>query len=404
MRKIVLTLVALLFVAAPVAYAQDPATLAGNWLANYQNDEGSYDNDFFLTSLAIAALASVGQQNEAALDWLESNVSDELDLSDASMGIIAVLAAGEDVGSFAEGNLLGTYTALLRAERGEHIDGLCLGLVARHNLGIPLPETAIAALVNFQNEDGGYSDELAGPSNVLATSLCIHVLAVTEEAEALENALDYLDVVQLDDDGWSYGPENNISDPVGTAIATQALIAADETLSDWGSPERTLFGFLDAETGAFVFDTGSENLTALATAFALPVFRGKSLNSFAIVAESEDSVENEDTIEGPALDQNWKLVGDGFGMEELDTADDFFVTVVDPFTDEELYGIEIINWTAEYQYTGYIVEQYMTAEILNWMAEQDPATWEHISVSTLNLLSEDELVQLPEDIQALVEE
>jgi hypothetical protein len=90
-------------------------------------------------------------------------------------------------------------------------------------------------------------------------------------------------------------------------------------------------------------------------------------------------------------------------MAELDTADDFFVTVIDPFTQEELYGVQIINWVAEYQYTGYIVEQFLPGEILVWMGEQDPTTWENISDETLKKLPPEELAKLPAEVQARVQ-
>ncbi|MFP4323759.1 MAG: fasciclin domain-containing protein [Anaerolineales bacterium] len=106
--------------------------------------------------------------------------------------------------------------------------------------------------------------------------------------------------------------------------------------------------------------------------------------------------------EGPALDENWDAVAGGFGMDELDTADDFFQTVIDPFAEDpdaaELYGIEIINWTAAYRYTGFIVENYLTAETLIWMNEQDPTTFELISQTTLDRMPEAERAQLPDDL------
>jgi transforming growth factor-beta-induced protein len=125
----------------------------------------------------------------------------------------------------------------------------------------------------------------------------------------------------------------------------------------------------------------------------------------APVEEAEETEEGDSAFpEGPALQQNWAIVGDGFGMEELDSADDFFVTVNDPFTGDELYGVQIINWTAEYEHTGFIVENSLPADVLIWMAEQDPTTWENISPVTVSLLPAEELAKLPEEVQALAAE
>ncbi len=106
--------------------------------------------------------------------------------------------------------------------------------------------------------------------------------------------------------------------------------------------------------------------------------------------------------EGPVLDENWDAVAGGFSMDELDTADDFFVTVIDPFAadpdEAELYGVEIINWTATYQYTGFIVENFLTAEVLLWMNDQDPTTFQQISQATLDTMPAEERALLPDDL------
>ena len=120
-----------------------------------------------------------------------------------------------------------------------------------------------------------------------------------------------------------------------------------------------------------------------------------------MMGEATNADETTGIAEGPALDPNWEPVMGGFGMDELDTADDFFITVVDPFTDEELYGVQIINWVAEYEYTGYIIEQFLPAEVLLWMGEQDHTIWQNISPVVLEKLPDAEFAKLPESVQAL---
>ncbi|NDJ85611.1 MAG: terpene cyclase/mutase family protein [Chloroflexi bacterium] len=403
-RWTILTLALALLVSGLPALSQggSPIAMAGEWLASQQQPDGSFAGEAQTTAIATIALGTLDRDTAAARDWLESNFTEDWDLRTVSWGVIALTVTDSDPGTFADGALLASYTEQFRAARGEDTQALCLGLLARHNLDIPLPETAVGALVSFQQEDGGFSATPDGETDVVTTSLCTQVLSLTDQQEALDNAMAYLGETQLEDDGWSStGAE--ASDPLGTAHAMQALISIDEDLGAWGNPERTLVRFMDRETGAFATPADEDETSTLkSTATSILVFEGLSLATLAgSVAEDETS---DAAGAGPALDPNWKLVGDGYGIE-LDTADDFFVTVIDPFDNTtEYYGVEIINWTAEYRYTGYIVEEHLPAEILLWMGEQDPSTWENISNTTLELLPDDVIAQLPDEVQARVTE
>lgn len=116
--------------------------------------------------------------------------------------------------------------------------------------------------------------------------------------------------------------------------------------------------------------------------------------------ETPDNVE--ETSDAPAIGGNastWQQAADGFGVEEFNTADDFFVTVSDP-DGNELYGIEIINWMATYQFTTDLIAQSITADVLLWMGEEDATTWENISPDTLRILPIDVVSQLPEEAQS----
>jgi uncharacterized surface protein with fasciclin (FAS1) repeats len=228
------------------------------------------------------------------------------------------------------------------------------------------------------------------------------------------------------------------------AIADPALLASILLLHVTpydGMPMETVMGFLASQTEAFPIDSllpesplglslneeggllvnevltgeiieADNGLVIIIEAVLIPA-EGQLLSAEALAelfpaTEGEDGMGEESGMdsEGPALDENWAAVASGFGMSELDTADDFFVTVVDPFAagaDNELYGVEIINWTADYRYTGFIIEQFLPAEVLIWMAEQDPSVWEGLSDSVLKKLPAEELAKLPAEVQARVQ-
>lgn len=393
-------IVAILIAVLPTAaHAQlnDP-TAALEWLRTQQLENGSFGDEVGATALGVFAFATEGETNQAGLDWIETQDFSEIGLDEVSLTLIALMSVEADVADFADGTLLARHSELMRAADDQATDALCLGFIARYNLDLPLQAATLSTVVARQNDDGGFGQSATLPADVTTTSLCVHALAAATEDTALASALDFLRDSQTADDGWSINGTE--SDPLGTAFAMMGLIAAGEPLSDWGNPERTLVLFASDETGAFDFADGSDSfLNTISTIVSIPVFRGVSLNSYAPALLNAENG-NATTADGiPVLDANWKLVGDGFGIE-LDTADDFFVVVVDPFTDDELTGIEIINWTADYTYTGYIVESYLPADVLLWMAEQDETVFKDISDETLALLPEAELAKLPEEIRA----
>ncbi|MBZ0307684.1 MAG: terpene cyclase/mutase family protein [Anaerolineae bacterium] len=414
MRKFALIALIFLLSLVPAAAAQgDPAMSAADWVESQQAEDGSFaGGDADITSAVAIALALLERPNEQAMTWLENYVienQDTLALDTVSTILLAAIAHDLDPATFAEGVAIAKHMELLRAARGEDITGMCFGLIAMNAMGQTLPPVAVSGLTSLQNEDGGFGAEAGGASEPVYTATCLHVLVTAGETEAVEAAKTYLAETALPDGGWTTLAAET-SDGFATAFTLLGLTAAGDTVSeDWGQAVGYLFSQQDQETGKVVAlpdMAEQDSLNVASTAIFMMVFRGFSYNDIGGVAEEETSTaETAATAdEGPALDPNWEPVRDGFGMEELNTADDFFVTVVDPFTDEELYGVEIINWVAEYQYTGYIIEQFLPAEVLLWMNEQDAATFENIGDETLELLPPDVLAQLPEEIQARVTE
>jgi hypothetical protein len=409
MRKIavlVMTLVLLLGVWPAGAQSRDPAVRGADWLLEQQGEDGSFNEDFVVTAQALMAFAGVEMKNEAALAWLEEAAiqDEEIDLLEASVGLTAVVASEGEPETFAEGRLLESHTTLLRRARGENITELCYGLVASVNIGQSVPDMAIGFLGGLQNDDGGFSEGAGQESSVTTTAICTQVLVDAGEEGYVAETLTYFEETQNEDGGWSANLAEE-SDPIGTAMVIQALLAADEDLEEWGRPEFVLVGFQNRDTGAFELPDGDSTDNITATVLAVMPLRGVTLTGFApeaeMVEEEMETSEDEGEVAGvPAISREWAVVASGFAMDELDSADDFLVTVVDPFTDEELYGVEIINWVAEYQYTGYLVEEHLPADVLLWLGENEASTWENISQTTLELLPTDILAQLPEDVQA----
>ena len=351
----------------------------------------------------------------------EENIQEDGDFPSIDVLSIAIIAAamhGEDLETWGNGAGDALFNTL-RRERGGNVGGLCIGLVAMAHMGDNLPSTAVGGLKSFQNDDGGFGEQNIDDSDVVISAICAHTLQLAEEQEALDAVISYLADQQLEDGGWTDFGESD-SDSLTTAFVLVGLNAAGQDLADWETAVAIVEGGQDRETG-MVLGFEDEPFTNVATtALAILAWGGYSLNPSDMMAEETASVAgiseetdgaaaDDDFPEGPALDTNWGLISDGFEdptvaaglpVPLFDTADDFFVTVVDPFTDDELYGVQIINWTAEYQYTGYIIENFLPAEVLLFMGEQDPTTWENIAVTTLQLLPADVLAQLPEDVQA----
>jgi hypothetical protein len=406
MKKLSLLLLVMLMTLVPLAQAQgDPAIGALEWLKNNQNEDGSYGEEITETAVVVITLSLLDEANAASLAAMEAYVSDAetMDLTESSIFLLAVVASGNDPEAFAEGKLLASFEAELSKARGQDVLGLCMGLQALNALGDDLPPTALMGLGLIQSEDGGFPDEMGGDvSDIGISALCAPTLVLAGNEAGLEALVAYFASLQLPDGGWNFDSEVETSDPVMTAFVLLALTAAGEDLmGDWTGAVGYLLEHQN-EDGSFGDPEGSG--LAGTTALAAMIFRGITWLDLGVTeAEASDEGSTDaGASSAPALDENWVVIAEGFGMPELNSADDFFVTVVDPFTNEELSGIQIINWTAEYTYTGYIIEDYLPAEVLLWMAEQDPDVWENISDATLALLPAEVLAELPKEVQARV--
>lgn len=416
MRKLTLILMTVLLIAVPLVNAQgDPAQPSLDWLAQQQAEDGSYSDVPLETAIVAIPMGLLGETNTAAMDYLDNYATEteEIDLTTSSFMIMAAVANDVDPSELGGGSVMATFTARLQEARGENIGELCVGLLAMHAMGQDLPPTALLGLGLFQLPDGGFPEELGNTvSSNGITGLCLPVLVLADNEEGVTNAVQFLTDNQNEDGGWGTDIELTESNNFATTFALMGLHAAGaDLMNDWGT---AVFYLLDqqSEDGSYEMFAGAGEPSAGTTALAVMVFRGLDLLSFNEDMDSADGDMGGDDMDddgdmsasdAPVVDENWLVVAEGFGMDELDSADDFLVTVVDPFTDEELYGVQIINWVAEYSYTGYIIEEFLPGEILLYLADNEPTTWDNLNNSTLELLPAEELAKLPEDIQARIQ-
>ncbi len=357
MRKLTLILMTVLLIAVPLVNAQgDPAQPSLEWLAEQQAEDGSYSEIPLETAIVAMPMGLLGEPDTAAMDYLNTYASDaeEIDLTTSSFMILAAVANGVDPTELGEGSVLETFTARLQEARGANIGELCIGLLAMHAMGQDLPPTALLGLGLFQLPDGGFPEELGNTvSSNGITGLCLPVLVLANNEEGVTNAVQFLTDNQNEDGGWGTDVELTESNNFATTFVLMGLHATGaDLMTDWSTG---VFYLLDqqAEDGSYEMFADAGEPSPGTTALSVMVFRGLDLLSFTDdmgdMSGDDGDMDGDDTgddgdmsaVDAPAVDENWLVVAEGFGMDELDTADDFLVTVVDPFTDEELYS----GWT-----------------------------------------------------------
>ncbi|WP_119073056.1 prenyltransferase/squalene oxidase repeat-containing protein [Aggregatilinea lenta] len=306
-----ITLALLLSVAlmAPV-FAQDdadPALDALAYLETIQNADGGFpsgyapESDLATTADAIVAFVAAGEDPNAVLSpdmanpyyFLGQQVEAGNVVAAGQLAKIAtaVVAGGKDVTAFGGHNLVDDLLAL-QDDSGMFGSGAfdhCLSLVALENAGVELPTGAVDAAVTAQAEDGGWGFAADQASDTNTTSICVQALAATDQADAVDAALAYLESIQNDDGGWPYQSPSDYgtdSDSNSTALVTQALLAAGEDLADWNNPQDFLLS-LQNDDGSFGYQTAAPDANILATVAVVPALEGVVLTAWAPVPEAE---------------------------------------------------------------------------------------------------------------------
>lgn len=299
-----LAIFALVAVMGSSAAAQDPEDAAGRalvYLGTIQNDDGGFSNGFApesdlgATADAVVAIVAAGEDPR---DFVTGEATNPLTALEAQLEagvpegagqlakiITALAAAGGDATDFGGRDLPAELIAL-QAEDG--VFGLgafdhCLSLIALQNAGVALPGEAVEALVAAQGEDGGWGFMAGQASDTNTTGLCLQALAREDAAESAHAARGYLAAIQNEDGGWPYQNPSDfgtLSDASSTAIVIQALLALDEDLADWNTPQDFLLS-LQEDSGAFRYQAEAPGDNILATIAAIPALAGVPLNDWA---------------------------------------------------------------------------------------------------------------------------
>ncbi|MFN2283682.1 MAG: hypothetical protein ACK2UQ_04620, partial [Anaerolineae bacterium] len=226
-----------------VSHPQDEAALT--WLRGFQQADGGFTNgyadgsDLGATTEVMLAAAAAGQDcstwlspaGNSPLDYLVTQVMQGgvKDAAGLSRTVLAVVATGQDPRNFGGKNLVQALLAAQDKDTNRFGDSLyahAYAMLALHNAGESIPQSAIDLLKTQIADDGAWS-LFGGPTPGLAdtntTALAMQALVAVGEPGTAHSALAYLQRMQNTDGGFPYqkpsAPEASDSPPASSQIA-----------------------------------------------------------------------------------------------------------------------------------------------------------------------------------------
>ena len=291
---------------------------ASDWLIDvHQNSDGGFSSfsagadlassDVSGTADAITAIAAAGHDVSAQLDFLSQDVNELIDFagqdgSTAGKIVLALAAAGEDPRDFSDHDFVADIKGQLSAGGHYGVESAfsqSIVILALVEAGEPIPDSAIAWLVDSQEKEGelagSWDDGFGTAGNSDATAMAVLALlaaGVPETDEAINKSVRFLDRAQLPNGDWEYGQGFG-----GNANSTATVIRALLALGYYLTPEWDAFSQggnypIDAllkwqgQSGAFQVDFGDGPADDFfATVQALPALASVS----DLISESESS-------------------------------------------------------------------------------------------------------------------
>ncbi|MBA3530359.1 MAG: terpene cyclase/mutase family protein [Ardenticatenales bacterium] len=310
----------LLLVTALPGLAKGDVRAATAWLKSQVRADGGFSDGFSDASgvgptveVVLAAVAtdediSKWGSEKSPLDYLASNAASATTTGLLAKLILTAKATGQDPRNFGGVNLVerlqaqyDSSTGLYKGVLTEH----AYAMLALKQAGETIPPKAAEALIGFQDDAGGWSFDGTGQADTNTTALAIQALVAAREGPAgvpISKALTFLKTQQNTDGGFAYQMPSEFgteSDANSTAWVIQGLIAANQKLDDWKSPQEYL-GSLQTEEGAFLWKSEVEGANFLATAQALPALQGVTLVTLPTVLASKAPAPMAPAVTAPA--------------------------------------------------------------------------------------------------------
>ncbi|MDQ4075072.1 MAG: terpene cyclase/mutase family protein [Chloroflexota bacterium] len=307
--SILFALLLILLSALPaLAQAEVDVSAAVDWLQSQVREDGGFSSDFEEASgvgpttdsvfAAVSAGADISTWGEEAspLDFLATNAS-EVDSSGLlAKLILSAVATGQDPTNFGGVNLVERLMEQYNPDTGR-FEGIvtdhAYAMLALSAAGEEIPDQARQALIDLQGDQGGWSFDGEGQPDTNTTALAIQALIAADEpvdSTPIVTALAFLRSQQNPNGGFPYQTPSEFgteSDANSTAWVIQALLAADQNLSQWGNPQEFLAS-LQMENGAFQWQEGVEGSNLLATTQAVPALEEVTFLELPVVQASEE--------------------------------------------------------------------------------------------------------------------
>lgn len=284
------------------------ANAALQWIRPQQQANGSIGNNVGATLDVILAVAAANQSPSAwrsaagysLVDYVAQNAAAFAAQSAAAAGKLAAgaAAAGQDPQDFGGLNLINAINStynLATGAFGANNQDQAWAMLGLRSAGAPVTTAAIQHLGSLANADGGWGWTGAVPSDVDSTAIALQALIAAEEpanAAAVVDGLDFLRAVQLtnDDGGFAHSPDMpwaQDSNTNSTAFAVQAIIAVgqDPLTNTWSISATTAIDFIHGQQepgGAFVYVDPPANLFATQQAVSALVGKAFPLASPAV--------------------------------------------------------------------------------------------------------------------------
>jgi hypothetical protein len=281
----------------PLQASDSQITKALNYLRQQQAQQSNGSiGGFSVDAWVVMAIAAAGQNPDSwtaggnsIVDYLRDNASANLDANKATdweRSILAIVAAGKNPRNFGGINYVATLLALYNG--GQIGDNTLLnddfwGILALAAIGESptIIEASKDFIINKQNIDGGWGDNVGGSSDADNTAAAVSALiaaGVSPDSQTIFKALNYLKTQQQNNGGFV--SEETTNSAVAAWVINAIIDAGQSPVGDeWRRSGKTpiehLLSLQDTD-GFFNYTASVKSQPEWMTAYAVLALMGKS--------------------------------------------------------------------------------------------------------------------------------